>query len=308
MSAIKKLASNIVDYAGLFPPAALPMQTVVDNYAKYLAGSEAWMLARLIVPASRLDEFLAAADLPKQQGQQPWRISALVPPAEDANDNFQTALKTIEEFNTTHSDPANGLAVIDAIEVKAPTLQHIARTVALIPKSINAFLEVPHQDDPQESIAAIAAAPDNIFAKIRTGGVTQDLIPPAEQVARFIIRCAESKAGFKATAGLHHPLRGQFRLTYKDDADMGTMYGFLNVFVAAGLAFAGAADQSVIESVLQETNGDAFEFGEMQIAWKDHKMEADAIEAFRKHFAISFGSCSFDEPTSELQQLVALDA
>lgn len=303
MSAIKTLVTNIVDYAGLFPPAALPMQTVVDNYHDYLNSPQQWMLSRLIVPTARLEEFLAAANLPTTADASPWRISALVPSADEGSESLEAAIETINRFNATHREPEKGLAVIDAVELKAPTLGHVARTVAAIPKNINAFLEVPHQDDPAELIAAISKAPENIFAKIRTGGVTQDLIPPVEQVARFIGRCAEHKIGFKATAGLHHPMRGDYRLTYEKDADLGTMYGFLNVFVAACLAMSGIDDQKVIESVLVEADSAAFQFDDSQLTWNGHSIQSAQLQDARQKFAISFGSCSFEEPTGELGSL-----
>ena len=57
MSALVSLLNGIVDYAGLFPPAGLDMDTVVQNYSEYRKSSQRWMLARLVIPASRLSEF-----------------------------------------------------------------------------------------------------------------------------------------------------------------------------------------------------------------------------------------------------------
>ena len=53
---LRALLSEIIDYAGLFPPAALDMRTAVRNYAAYGAGDDSAMLGRFVVPASRLSE------------------------------------------------------------------------------------------------------------------------------------------------------------------------------------------------------------------------------------------------------------
>src|SRR5437868_3433140 len=45
------LLTHLIDYAGLFPPAALPMADAVRNYASYRDGESAWMLGRFVVPA-----------------------------------------------------------------------------------------------------------------------------------------------------------------------------------------------------------------------------------------------------------------
>ena len=55
------LLAQIVDYAGLFPPADLPMDQAVANYAAYRQDPGAWMLGRFVVPVARLDEFAQAA-------------------------------------------------------------------------------------------------------------------------------------------------------------------------------------------------------------------------------------------------------
>ena len=52
---------GLVDYAGLFPPAALAMAEAARRYAAYLGSPEAWMLGRFVVPVERLDELADAA-------------------------------------------------------------------------------------------------------------------------------------------------------------------------------------------------------------------------------------------------------
>lgn len=298
MSAIKNLVSEIVDYAGLFPPAKLPLDVVTENYEHYLGSSSRWMLARLIIPAGRLIELEKQPSFTNSSHH--WKISSLVPEVNAEADAFSVAMRAIDDFNSRHED--TGRAVVDAIEVKASSTESIEKTIAQIPETINAFLELPHQQDPDELVKAIAGGPDNIFAKIRTGGVTTNLIPPADQVARFIARCAQHDVGFKATAGLHHPIRGNYRLTYETDADCGNMFGFVNVFVAAAFAFAGQ-DEAFLAKVLSETEATNFEVSEDAIVWNGNSISSDQISTLRNQRAISFGSCSFAEPTEELSQL-----
>ena len=54
---LRTLLHSLVDYAGLFPPAALDMHQAVHEYAHHRAGDHAWMLGHFIVPVSRLEEF-----------------------------------------------------------------------------------------------------------------------------------------------------------------------------------------------------------------------------------------------------------
>jgi hypothetical protein len=110
---------------------------------------------------------------------------------------------------------------------------------------------------------------------------------------------------FKATAGLHHPLRGEYRLTYEPDAPSATMFGFLNVFAAAALAAAGAGDGELIE-LLEERRRSAFTFAADGLRWGSHVVTLDQLERSRTSFAVAFGSCSFREPVDDLQELVLL--
>jgi hypothetical protein len=80
------------------------------------------------------------------------------------------------------------------------------------------------------------------------------------------------------------------------------MYGFLNVFVAAELLYAGDTEATAT-AALEESDRSAFAFTDDAIVWRDNRITARQIEASRRSFAISFGSCSFREPIDELALL-----
>src|SRR6185312_670299 len=77
-------------------------------------------------------------------------------------------------------------------------------------------------------------------AKIRTGGVTAEAFPSGETMADFLLACARARVPFKATAGLHHVVRGSYKLTYELESAQAKMHGLANVFLAAALAWRGA--------------------------------------------------------------------
>ena len=133
-------------------------------------------------------------------------------------------------------------------------------------------------------------------AKIRTGGVTQDAFPGVDHVAAFIQACRQKKVPFKATAGLHHPIRCAKPFTYETDSPAGTMHGFVNVFLAA--AMPGSATQ-----ILREENARAFGFDDGGVWFRDLRVTTDELERVRTQSAISFGSCSFEEPIADLKAL-----
>ena len=56
IDSLKVFLSQIVDYAGLYPPASLPLEEAFANFVLYQQAEEAWMLSRFIIPAKRLEE------------------------------------------------------------------------------------------------------------------------------------------------------------------------------------------------------------------------------------------------------------
>jgi hypothetical protein len=297
MNATRLLLTEIVDYAGLFPPAKLDMASTVSNFHGYRDGSHAWMLGRLIVPVARLDEFetAAAGCLPRGEAELdfPWLISALTAPAGD--ERLRADIERIGRFNDEHAQVDNGSALIDTIELRADSPSAIEAALDVVPDHIMPFFELPVASDPRGLIAALAGTDSS--AKVRTGGVTADLYPAPADLARFIAACADARVAFKATAGLHHPLR------HHSDAVGTDEFGFLNVFVGAALAWTGAMAASELEPVLTETSIDTFSFDDGGITWRGHRLDMDAIESARERFCRSYGSCSFAEP---IEDLVAL--
>ncbi|MEM9558292.1 MAG: hypothetical protein AAGC60_28820 [Acidobacteriota bacterium] len=290
---IRSLLAGIVDYAGLFPPASLAMAPAVAEYAAQRGGDEAWMLARFIVPVSRLDEFEAAMSQHRREDDTTWPLSAL------PGTELGPARKAIDAFHERVGDAAR----VESIEMRAPSADDISRGARTF-DGFEVYYELDHRSDPRPLMEAVAQ--QGGAAKIRTGAVVADAIPTTAEVARFLRTAAEVGIPLKATAGLHHPVRAEHALTYEDDAPRGVMHGFLNVFLAAALARSRdqpALDEATLEDLLDERDPRAFAVSGDAVSWRGHTVDSASLDAARHQFAHSFGSCSFAEPVDDLRAL-----
>ena len=297
LTAIAALLDGLVDYAGLFPPASEDMRPALESYASYLQGADRRALGRFIVPLRRLKELEDAGEglLPRGAGSKPWRLSVLV--ADDVHAAGEEMLK----FNRHHSSRSRaGHVTIEVAELKASTVAEIESQREELPRSFISYFEIPARGEVSPLVKALARLGSR--AKIRTGGVTPEAFPPAQEIIDFISTCSRERVPFKATAGLHHPIRGTYRLTYEPDGPTGEMYGFLNVFMAAIFVYIGESDDDAL-AVLEEEDPLAFSFADDAIVWRDKRVDADQIQASRADFAISFGSCSSREPVDEIEGL-----
>lgn len=246
-ASLQALLTNLIDYAGLYPPAGLPLPIVTERYQSFLASPDAWILNRLVLPAAQLPEIEIRND---------WRITLLV-----------------------DQEPGPLPPQVETLETKP------ARRLSL-PTYCEAALEEIN----------------GAFAKIRTGGLIPEAIPSAGQLAAFLCDATARRIPFKATAGLHHPLRSVQPLTYALDSPHAAMHGFLNVFAGAAFAWHGL-DREHVADVLEETDAAAFEFDSDKLQWRGHRLSIPQIQAARRDFAHSAGSCSFEEPVSGLREL-----
>ncbi len=294
MSSLRPLLAGLIDYAGLFPPASLGMREAVDAYAAYLASEDAWALGRFIVPVARLEELastrqtIAAESTPSRL----WKLSVLATAAD---------APAIAEFNARHL----GTMTIDAAEIKAGSgaeIRDAAKVLRTREQNLDLYFEIPST----QSYTLLPLIADcNARAKIRTGGVTPAMILATSEVAAFLEACHAHQVAFKATAGLHHPVRSVRPLTYEPGCAVATMHGFLNVFLAASLIYSGG-DIADARALLDETDATAFRFSDDAVHWRNRAFPASLLAETRLRFATSFGSCSFTEPMEEVETLYEL--
>jgi len=280
----------IVDYAGLFPPASCGMAEAVANYADYRHGPDRWMLGRFVVAASRLGgliEAVRALPAPPSADDR-WGLSVVL------GAHLPHELERIHEFTTGLGDL--GLA-IEAVEARIGSPGEASVSGAALAPLGEAFLEVPHQSNYADLAQAIQQA--GAFAKIRTGGTTSDAFPTAIQLTRFLIAVTRIRLPFKATAGLHHPWRGTYPLSYAADAERHVMFGFVNLLMATAVLRAGG-DGETAQAILEEEHPAAFEHGADEIRWRDQRVSLAELAATRLEGFRGFGSCSFREPVDEL--------
>lgn len=281
-AALRALLEHVIDYAGLYPPANVDVPTAARNYASYRASDDRWMLGRFVVGVGKLPELRAVIRSlrPVETG---WPVTVVAPDAAAATGVIRGA--------------DDGGLKIESIEVKVRTPAEVALLARAADPKREVYVEVALDDSLAAMLDAVAAA--RLRAKVRTGGVTPEAFPPAAEVVRFLRGCIDRGLGFKATAGLHHPLGGSYRLTYAADAKTGEMFGFLNVFLAATLMRGSLSDDDA-RALLVESDESAFVIEDQTIAWRDRVADLEAITTTRSRFATSFGSCSFREPVDEL--------
>ena len=280
MRAAEALLHGAIDYAGLFPPAGLGLEVTVRNYASYRAGRDAWALGRLVLPATKLAEF--ADRWPQYVAE--WPISLLL--ASDYDTEMRVAVDV-------------GLR-LDVVECRPARLEDIAEIRRRMPGDGLLFVELPEGCALQDLIVAVSDA--GACAKVRTGGVVAEAIPASSTVAAFLVACARRDLRLKATAGLHHAIHGEQRLTYEPQAPTACMHGFVNFFVAATAAYQSANEAEIVE-ILDDGERRDFKASDDGLQWRGRSFSSSAIRKMRKKFATSFGSCSFEEPMDEMRAM-----
>ena len=310
-NSLKAFLSQIVDYAGLYPPASLPLEDAIRSFVDYQSDEEVWMLSRFITSARRLAELsqLAEKIFPKEGV---LSFSVLGRGGQDTDEfleNLKFDIADIDVFRQIKG------VVVDVFEVVLPSSALAGKSTAhdLVKKAADAlnkngltvFFEAPFgegwQSRAEKLVRALRKVKDkHVGFKLRTGGVTADAFPSTEQVAWAIESTRDAGVPIKATAGLHHPVR------HYNESVQTKMHGFLNVFGAGVLAVTNDLSIEQIQAILEDEEPANFIFDESGFAWKDLRIAA--LEMMRARLqVVSFGSCSFDEPREDLQKLGLLE-
>lgn len=289
-SALGPLLHSTVDYAGLFPPAKLDMLPSMENYAAYLRSGDRWLLGSFVLPFTRVEEFEEL--LPQVQGRsgRRWSLSLILA---DARAVRAAGLRAF-------LDRAGDRFEIGSFEVAPIGSRSIPAAANQLSLDAPVFFECPVDDGLEARLRAIASA--GVSAKIRTGGIESAAFPSVVEVAHFVARCHHHRVPFKATAGLHHALRGPHPLTYEKNSRNAWMHGFFNVSLGAALLGSGKIDGDELVELLSESAPEAFHIAGKEICWRDRSISREEIERSRRSFLQSFGSCSFQEPLDELAE------
>ena len=301
LSSVRELLTGAIDYAGLFPPAQLPMPDAVLRFRQHSAGPDGWMLARLVVPAVRLGEL--AALLGEARGPQPpIRLAALARATELASD-----LDDILGFVDRHA----GQAAVDQLELRLPDdPDQVATAVERSLKAIRArapeavaFFEPsllggwPERLPRSVDALAAAAAGGAVGLKIRCGGLEASAVPSPQALAAALAACRRAGIPLKATQGLHQPVR------HFDAGLDTTVHGFLNLFFAGVLGHCQGLSEEELLEIVEEREPAAFRFHDAGLSWRERAAGLDGIAAARRGAVTSFGSCSFSEPRDALRTL-----
>lgn len=321
---LRTLLADVLDYAGLFPPARLELDQAIRNYARHRHEPESWMLGRFVCPASRLGELAPYVDELFSVGPA-LRLSVLgrgAATCEEFLEGMQSDLKDMAEFRA-HTDERTA---IESFEARLPGEPSKESEVAELLDAVSdlwgasrtgrlsAFYEPPPTTDWRLDWSAIirgiaqhgAAADGGRDArkaseltgfKLRCGGPDPSAYLSVEQMASAICWARAAHVPVKFTAGLHHPLR------HYDKEAGADMHGFINVFAAGILAASGNVDEAQVCRILESEDVESFEFTADAMSWKGNRISCDGIARARRNAITSFGSCSFDEPRQGLRSL-----
>lgn len=276
------LLDGLVDDAGLFPPARLPMAAAVDRHLDRRRRD--WgplLLGRFLCPASRLDELCATLD--GRVGAEDDLLLGLV--LDSGIGGLPEAMARLA------TEPRLVLGAVEVPLPGSPRLAAAARDVAAALPDIETYVELPRDGDWPAALAVLADASRG--AKLRTGGLSADAFPTVPEVAAFVTACVVDEVPFKLTAGLHHAVR------HRDAGTGFEHHGFLNVLLATERATSGG-DAEEVERLLGERDGAAL---------VEHLRRLDDAEvAVARSFFTAFGSCSVEDPVDDLVGLGILDA
>jgi hypothetical protein len=301
-SSVATAFAHIVDYAGLFPPASLAMPQAAREYAEAARGLHAWMLGRYVVPASKLGQFPRAWTA--LENADAVKLSVIVDARREEGAWPGDVRRVLAEIAAFRDD---GPAAIEALEVPLPSVAATSREVSIRDfaalldgagvKDLPVYIELARDErffhTIPEAIAALAAC--GFGAKLRCGGPDASAVPSIPDVRAFIFASIRSGVAFKATAGLHHPLR------HFNDAAGHVMHGFVNLLAAS--VFAGDVDEDEIEALIAEEASHAFSFSGDALRWRNRTASLAKIAHARRTRFIGFGSCSFAEPVGDLISL-----
>jgi hypothetical protein len=285
----------LIDYAGLFPPAGQSMPEAVHDYRVLRKGDHGWVSGRFLCRASQLADLASVATATFQAGESPWEVGVIF----DRSPGESAALAV--DFQS-EMDPAITIAGAEArlTEPAPAAIESLLDTMLSVASDVVPFIEVDRGTPITSQVdlvsKALGARRRVGGVKLRCGGATRDLFPTSGEVAEFIVAATDRSLPFKATAGLHQPIR------HLDEGLGIERHGFLNILMAAALA-EGGMDANGVEAVIADTDKDAFSVSALFASWRGNEIPGSALRRVRRDGFVAYGSCDFEEPTAALEDL-----
>ncbi|MEU8299262.1 hypothetical protein AB0C04_18510 [Micromonospora sp. NPDC048909] len=276
---VPALLDGLVDDAAVFPPGSAALPDAVAAHRRHRTAWYADLVGPLLVPASAV----AAGEL-----------NGLVDPTEGfvvgiVGDTGIESLPLALSFLAPHGVTARQVEVAVARrgEDPLPGISSLLRLLGRLAGVDAVYAEVPLAFGLMGALDALAAARADglpVAAKFRTGGLAAELFPTPSELAAVICACRDRDLPFKLTAGLHHAVR------HLDPETGFTHHGFANVLAATLAAAEGAGVPAVAELL---TAADPRPL----VQRVEGRLDAP------RPLWIGFGSCSIEEPLTDLTQL-----
>jgi hypothetical protein len=312
---LRTLLLQSLDFAGLFPPASLPMAQATAIFLQERNAQASGLLARFVCPVTKLNELAVSTPA----GSPRMQVAAILRGGKTAGEflaNLEADLAGLAGLAAFPESRGNAF-VADTLEVRIPadaltviTLRKVtAAIIALLArqpgKARQLYLEIAPSPALAEQLAQIAEAGEKLLEttgialgyKLRTGGSDAASVPSVPHVSAALAAAHTHKLAMKCTGGLHYPLHGKHA-----GADH-ALHGFINLLAAAALAHNRQVPAETLEAVLAEEDATAFAFGPDSLRWRDLTLTATELASARNQLLGSFGSCYADIPQAELRRL-----
>ncbi|MGH9172640.1 MAG: hypothetical protein ACRD0Z_17540 [Acidimicrobiales bacterium] len=287
--------AEMFDDAAMFPPGSAPLQQAASGHRRHIGAWYGRLVGPLVCSASRLEDLRA-----ELAGSGPVDVSVVAPC------DWALLEPLFEQLAASCAGRGTEARVV-ALEVSVGTEAGAAERARLLAKMLAAarvmassvqkpslFVEVPPGSERLAALDVVAEAAGRSFmtarvaAKLRTGGLAPQAFPPDQDVAAFLVACAERSLAFKCTAGLHSVTR------YFETSTGYQHQGFGNLLLAAGASLHGAPVEELARIVGERD--------ESVVAAGIRSAERSWVAGARSRF-LSFGTCSVSEPVEDLIRL-----
>ncbi len=296
MKSLEVLTDGLFDYAGMFPPAALSFEDMLEESARFpdsltrpdLVGNDLVLTSQTL---DRLDQGVLDAS-----GFEHDRLCRICLVGVDAREAASAARRVLRFNRDRHGEPTPQHITNVEFHVEGnprEVIGELREAADLLGHAVHLYLEPKWTDaEWNRHLGGVLGALDRLATfpvglKVRCAG--PNAVEPAT-LARIMRAVASRRLPLKLTQGLHHALPGP-----------GHPHGFVNVAVAFRLAPLGLGETD-LEALLAERDMAAFDFS-YGVRWREWHLPLKQLGEAKRQIPFAIGSCSIGEPDEELQQV-----